>query len=122
MTCSGAGNGMGNFMQQNLVHFIVFILSCQVPRDGDALVGEITQTSSRAGMVKAKTPDGRIQVQADEGIRPRGHTIEICHNYFLEIWKSVLLGVGLGMAVESNTIGALAMNCFISAPSTALAG
>ena len=73
-------------------------------------------------MVKAKAPDGRIQVQADEGIRPRGHTIEICHNYFLEIWKSVLLGVGLGMAVVSNTIGALAMNCFISAPSTALAG
>jgi hypothetical protein len=122
MTCSWPRDCVGYFVEQNLVHLIVLILGSKMAGHRDALLSEVTQTSPRAGMVKAKAPHCRIQVQADESIRPLGHTFEISHNYFLDIWKSVLLGVGLGMAVESKTIGALEMNCFISAPSTALAG
>jgi hypothetical protein len=71
---SGTSNRVGDFVQQDLVHFVVLILSRQMPGDRDALVCEITKTCSRASMVKSKAPDSRIQVQADEGIRPLRHT------------------------------------------------
>jgi hypothetical protein len=51
---------MGNFMQQNLVHLIVVILGGKMARHRDALLGEVTQPSSRASMVKAKAPHIRV--------------------------------------------------------------
>ncbi|MEG0028731.1 MAG: hypothetical protein RR713_05115, partial [Aurantimicrobium sp.] len=85
------------------MHFIILIFGSQVPRDRDLFLREITQTCTRASVVKPETPHCGVKMQADEGIRPLGYPVQIRHGYFLEIWKMVLFGVGEAIAVVSNT-------------------
>jgi hypothetical protein len=56
-----------------------------VPGDADGVAAKVAQPGARARVVEAKTPDVRIKVQSDQGIRPFLHSSQIGHQLFFAI-------------------------------------
>ena len=82
VSLSGAGESVGDFVEEHLMHIIVCGSGSEVPRDRNPLGRVITLSKTCLGVVKAEGPR-RIQVQSDEGICPHLHPLQLCHAHRL---------------------------------------
>jgi hypothetical protein len=68
-----------NFMQKNLVDFVILIPAREITRHRDALLVEVAEPGPGLRVVKAERPDGGVEMKRNERLRPRSHPVQISH-------------------------------------------
>ena len=71
-------HGVGDLVEKDLVHLVIFGACGQITRDRDPSLGVIALPKARFCMVKTKAPR-RIKMQSNQCVRPHGHSLQLCH-------------------------------------------
>jgi hypothetical protein len=73
------GEGMSDLVQEHLVDLVVFVTTGKVPGNGDPVLVEVAQAGPGLGIVEAKAPDRRVEVERNESLSPRSHPVQFSH-------------------------------------------